>query len=126
MASLCRNILANYEPQTTEALATLEGCRLAINRNLMPAVLESDALVVVRAICKRGAIFSKVGIVMDDILLLLNRFDISFVNFVPRLANIVAHGLAKYDLSFEGEALWVRDCSVCVENLVMGDALKFL
>ncbi|KAK2634784.1 hypothetical protein Ddye_029576 [Dipteronia dyeriana] len=53
MASLCRNILANYEPQIAEALAILEGCRLAINHNLMPSVLEFDALVVVRVICKR-------------------------------------------------------------------------
>ncbi|KAK2659835.1 hypothetical protein Ddye_006368 [Dipteronia dyeriana] len=114
----------NGNGKGSEALAILEGCCLDINRSLMPAVLESDALVLVQAICKREAIFSEVGIVVDDILLLFNRLDINSVNFVPRLTSIAAHGLAKYVLSFEDEALWVGDCPVCVENLIMVDALK--
>ncbi|KAK2646951.1 hypothetical protein Ddye_022146, partial [Dipteronia dyeriana] len=50
MVSFCRNVTACYEPKITEALVILEVIRLVVNRRLLPAILESDAFVVVQAI----------------------------------------------------------------------------
>ncbi|KAK3189239.1 hypothetical protein Dsin_028800 [Dipteronia sinensis] len=120
LISSCRNIGSCYQPQIAEALAILEGLQLAISLGFLPAILESDALVGVQAICKKEAPCSEVGIVVNDILLFLSQVFIS-VNFVPRLANKVSHGLAKLALSYEGEFVWFEDCPLCVESLVLGD-----
>ena len=45
------------------------------------------------------------------------------MNFVPHVANVVAHGLAKLALSYVGEFVWLEDCPLKVENLIFGDFL---
>ncbi|TXG72826.1 hypothetical protein EZV62_001405 [Acer yangbiense] len=77
LISLCRNVKANYQPQIAEALAIIEGLRLAIDRG--------------------------------------------FSNFVPRLSNKVAHGLAKLDLINDDVSVWVDDCPLYVEDLIVGE-----
>ncbi|KAK1587034.1 hypothetical protein Q3G72_008784 [Acer saccharum] len=114
LASSCRNVKANYQPQIAEALAILDGLRLAVSRNWLHVVMESDALVVVQAIILKASPSSEVGVVVERF------FVVSFL-FVPRLLNKVAHGLAKLALTHDGESLWLEDCPLCVESLVLGD-----
>ncbi|TXG71533.1 hypothetical protein EZV62_000112 [Acer yangbiense] len=109
------------KPPIAEALAILEGLRFAFSRNFSKVCLESDALCVVQAINNKSPPSSEVGVVLNDIFLVLDRFsEVSFA-FVPRLGNKVAHGLAKLELNHEGESVWLNDCPLCVENLVLGD-----
>ncbi|KAK3229180.1 hypothetical protein Dsin_001061 [Dipteronia sinensis] len=120
MASFCQNIRTYYLPQTAEAMAILEGIHLVVNSGLLPVSLESNALSVVQVISKKEAPSSEVGVVVNDILRLLCQVDIVSVNFVPRLAISVAHGLARLALSHAGQLIWLEDCPLCVESLVLG------
>ena len=61
----------------------------------------------------------EVGVVVNDILLFLSQYNFVSINFVPRLANNVAHDLAKLALSYMGEFFWLEECPLCVESLVL-------
>jgi hypothetical protein len=62
------------------------------------------------------------GVVISDILSVLCEGNVLSVNFVPHGANVVAHGLAKLALSFVSESVWLEDCPIYVESLVLGDS----
>ena len=91
-------------------------------RGLVPAVLESDALMVIWDICNNMSLSSDVGLVVDEILNFSRESNMFSFIYVPRLVNRVAHGLAKLALSHLGEFVWVDDCLLCVESLVAGDS----
>ncbi|KAK0601310.1 hypothetical protein LWI29_023054 [Acer saccharum] len=91
------------QPQVAEAVAVLRGLRLALESGLYPALLESDALSVVKMINERVIPCADIGIVLHDILVELGNPCFISVSFVPRLANCVAHNLAKLALGSEGE-----------------------
>ncbi|TXG53302.1 hypothetical protein EZV62_022471 [Acer yangbiense] len=57
----------------------------------------------------------------EDILCLLSSVDVSSISFVPRLDNKVAHGLAKISLDHVGHFVWLDDCPLSLESLVLGD-----
>ena len=71
-------------------------------------------------ISARRVLASDVGIVIHDILPLINSCFVSFI-FVPRFDNKVAHGLVKLALGYEGRSVWVGDCPLAMESLVLGD-----
>ncbi|KAK0580643.1 hypothetical protein LWI29_004599 [Acer saccharum] len=99
----------------------LLGClRLVIIRIILFSLVESDALSVVDLISAKVTPSSDVGIIIHDILNLVSSWFVSF-NFVPRLANRVAHSLAKLALDYEGRSVWIGDCPLVVESLVLGD-----
>jgi hypothetical protein len=60
-------------------------------------------------------------VVLHDIAFFLRNFSFVSVNFVPRVANKVAHSLAKLSLGYVGESVWLEDCPLAVESLVVGD-----
>ncbi|KAK3227490.1 hypothetical protein Dsin_007352 [Dipteronia sinensis] len=115
-ASLCQNLNANFQPQVAEALAILKGIDLAFENGFLPAVLESDALTVVNAISLK-ALLSRTFLLLS----MLTSVDVFSVSFVPRLANKVAHCLAKLALDYTGEFVLLDDCPLSVESLVLGD-----
>ncbi|KAK1587419.1 hypothetical protein Q3G72_012617 [Acer saccharum] len=121
MASLCEQIEVCYQPQIVEALAILRGLKLAMEIGLVPTVLESDAQAVINAIGSQVVPSSEVGVIIHDILSVFGRSSFSSINFVPTLANNVAHNLAKLALSHAGEFVWLDDCPLSVESLVLGD-----
>ncbi|KAK0607443.1 hypothetical protein LWI29_015165 [Acer saccharum] len=121
MASLCSQMGVCYSPEIAEALAIRRGLQLAVETGLVPAMLESDASVVVNAIGSQDRSSSDVGIIIHDISCLLRSPCFNSISFVPRLANKVAHGLAKLALRFVGESVWLEDCPLSVESLVLGD-----
>ncbi|KAK1571513.1 hypothetical protein Q3G72_018476 [Acer saccharum] len=123
MASACYGISASLQPQIAEAMAIFRGILLAFSSGLLPALLESDALSVVNEINAKEPSFADVGVVVSDILGVLGGVRVLSVNFAPRDVNVVAHGLAKLALSYVGEWVWLEDCPLCVESLVLGDSL---
>ena len=121
MASLCSQLGVCYSPEIAEVLAIRRGLRLAMETGLVPVVLESDASVVVNAIGSQDRSSYDVGIIIHDISCLLRSPCFNSISFVPRLANKVAHGLAKLALRFVGESVWLEDCPLSVESLVLDD-----
>ncbi|KAK2665896.1 hypothetical protein Ddye_004470 [Dipteronia dyeriana] len=95
MVSSCRHIGSCYHSQIVEALAIFEGCPLSVNLGLLPATVDSDTLSVVQAIRKKEASSSEVGVIVNDVIYLISQVEIFSADFVLRLANSVAHGLAR-------------------------------
>ncbi|KAK1549198.1 hypothetical protein Q3G72_023866 [Acer saccharum] len=84
-------------PLGCQASAILRGMRLAVDLDLLPAVLESDAKWVVYAINDNRPYCANIGIIFKDIACFMIEFVIS-VSFVSRKANRAAHALAKLPL----------------------------
>ncbi|KAK2655217.1 hypothetical protein Ddye_008269 [Dipteronia dyeriana] len=103
MASLCRNVEGCFEPRVAEAMAILLGLHFALESCLVPIVLEFDALRVVNLLKLKVVPDSKIGVVIHDISNIVDHSCSFSFNFVPRLANKVAHGLAKLTLAYRGE-----------------------
>ncbi|KAK2656769.1 hypothetical protein Ddye_009821 [Dipteronia dyeriana] len=126
MACLCGNARGFYEPQIAEAKAILRGFRLALETGLYTAILESDALSVVNLIKAKEIPSSDVSVVIHDILDLFENVGVFSCDFAPRLANKVAHGLAKIALRSRDEFVWMEDCPLVVESLVLGDTPRHM
>ncbi|TXG53683.1 hypothetical protein EZV62_018939 [Acer yangbiense] len=62
--------------------------------SLVPVVVESDALQVVEFVSSQSPPSSEVGVVVLDILQLIDSVPVTGVMFVLRLANVVVHSLA--------------------------------
>ncbi|KAK2645797.1 hypothetical protein Ddye_020992 [Dipteronia dyeriana] len=108
------------QPQVLEALAILHGLQLVMEVRLVPTVLESDAQLVVKAIGLKDTTGVEVGVVIHDSLDVLSYANIGSISFVSRVCTN-AHSLAKLALNIEGEDVWLEDCSLSVESLVLGE-----
>ena len=65
---------------------------------------------------------SEVGIIISDIKNMLLQIQCVAVSFVPRLANKVAHCLAKYALSCSEDRFWLEEYPPCVSLIVLAEA----
>ncbi|KAK2642329.1 hypothetical protein Ddye_024092 [Dipteronia dyeriana] len=118
MASSAQFVKADYSPQVVEAIAILRGLIIARDSGLLPCVVEFDALVV-NFINSGVTPLSEVGLVIHDIILFLgNNCDCS-ISFVPRVANMTAHGLTKFSLSVD--FLWMEDVVPCLASQILKD-----
>ena len=63
---------------------------------------------------------------IGDILEFCREVNLFSFSFVPRLANRVAHGVAKLALGFFGESVWLDECRLSVESLVLGDSSTYV
>ncbi|KAK2638228.1 hypothetical protein Ddye_026023 [Dipteronia dyeriana] len=105
--SFVLNLRVNFSPQIAEVVALFYWIRLAVEENFVPVVVKSYAKAVVDMI-KLGVVPTvDIDTITGDILHLICGKPIS-ISFVPRLANSVAHGLAKLALSVANERVWIN------------------
>ncbi|KAL5789666.1 hypothetical protein ACOSQ2_004554 [Xanthoceras sorbifolium] len=86
-----------------EALIVLRGVELALETGIQPFIVESDSATVVNIMRSRTVVLGGVGIYIDCI---ISKFDCSSffdIVFVPKSANMAAHGLAKLALKVIGK-----------------------
>ncbi|KAK2661402.1 hypothetical protein Ddye_007935 [Dipteronia dyeriana] len=122
MASYAQNLSIALSPQTIEAAAILRGLDLAVEVGLYPAIVESDALTVVNLINYKSSPLTEIGLVILDIIHLLDSFSFVYFCHVSRVANTVAHSLAKVTLPLNFEFVWLEKCPPpCVELLFLVD-----
>ncbi|KAK2646180.1 hypothetical protein Ddye_021375 [Dipteronia dyeriana] len=110
-------VSCNFSPQTAKAVALLCGIRLAMEANFVPVVVESDTKVVVDMVKMGVGPAADFGNIIGDILYLIVGKPI-YISFVPRVANAVAHGLAKVALSYATERVWINAYPPCLEGLI--------
>ncbi|KAK2663222.1 hypothetical protein Ddye_001796 [Dipteronia dyeriana] len=89
------NDMGCCKPHLAEAMAILHGFWLAMETGLSPAVLESDAQMVVNLIKAKEVSISELG--------------------------VVAHGFAKLALDFRGKFVRLEDRPLYVESLILVD-----
>ncbi|KAI9156288.1 hypothetical protein LWI28_003813 [Acer negundo] len=121
MACSSQKLEASYSPQVAEAVALLCGLRLACDTGLYPCQADSDASVVVNWINNGSILVSEIGSVINDIHILLGQARCESVNFVPRLANQVAHMLVKNAFSLVEDMFWPEDNPSCVHAFISAD-----
>ena len=101
-------------PQVAEASAVFHGMLFALDKGWSRIVIQSDCMEVISAIQKRGARATELGTVLNDIFILVSRFEnISFI-FHPRGCNKAAHVLASYACNFVSGASWSDSAPPCV------------
>ncbi|KAK3229701.1 hypothetical protein Dsin_001582 [Dipteronia sinensis] len=102
-----------------QAVAILRGIEFAKDMGLLPEVVKSDTLGVVKLINAGSIISADLGFVLSDILHNLSNVDIEPVLYVSRKANMVAHSISKMALSISQDCFWVEEFPPSVGNLVL-------
>ncbi|KAK2661981.1 hypothetical protein Ddye_000555 [Dipteronia dyeriana] len=118
MGSSAQRIQACFTPQIAKAIAILRGVDFARDMGLLPDVVESDALGVVKHINDGTIISADVGLVLSDILHIMCLVGIESVLFVSRKVNMVAHYLSKMALAIDQDRFWVEEFPPDMGNLV--------
>ena len=114
-------LAACYDPKLAEMMAIYRGLIFSRDCSLHPCVLESDAAVVVKWINENSHRDSVGGNILVEISSLIISLQVLSVNHIPRLANNVAHGQAKYALTIDEDRYWMEDFPSCVRRAVQLD-----
>ena len=83
--------------------------------------MEGDSLGLILKLQKKGRPNMELGLIIHDILMLVNHFRFCSFSHVKRAGNRVAHTLAHvqpYELS---DRVWMDECPDCILNLVAND-----
>ncbi|KAK0592975.1 hypothetical protein LWI29_028449 [Acer saccharum] len=121
LASSAQRVIATFTPQVAEAVALFRGLRMAKDIGLWPCEIETDAQVLVNLLTSDVIPSSEVGLVIQDIKQILVEFPDCKVAFVPRGANMAAHGLAKLGLSVSCDRFWMEDFPPKICSTVLGE-----
>ncbi|KAL5770208.1 hypothetical protein ACOSP7_014362 [Xanthoceras sorbifolium] len=92
-----------------EALVVLHGVEMALESGITSFMVESDSATAVNL----------------DIIFKFDNVSFIDINFIPRTANSVAHGLVKFALQVSGNLVWMEDVLSSIALLVSENA-RFL
>ncbi|KAK2653647.1 hypothetical protein Ddye_013503 [Dipteronia dyeriana] len=118
-----QRIEACYSLQITKTVAILRGIELVRDLGLVPTVVESDALGVVKLINMRASVTSDVGPVLNDISNIIQGANIVSVLFTSKKSNMVAYSFLRMTLNVVNDCFWVEDHPPFVGNLIRQDLL---
>ncbi|KAK2659729.1 hypothetical protein Ddye_006262, partial [Dipteronia dyeriana] len=106
MGTTAQRLEVSYSSFLAEAVAILCGIEFAIDLGLMPVVVESDALGVVKLINSCCPNSVEICFVCKDIVSRIQYGSVTGSHFGPRKANDVTHSLAKMALSIDYDKYW--------------------
>jgi hypothetical protein len=109
------------EPTTAEAVAVWKLADVCSSLGLSKIVLEGDSLEVVKALQMEGPCWSRFGIMINDIKILLNSLQEWCVCHVKRMENMAAHKLAKHGLTVDEDHFWNADFPSFVYDVALSD-----
>ncbi|TXG63243.1 hypothetical protein EZV62_010237 [Acer yangbiense] len=101
LASCSLMLTAGFDATLAETMAIYRGLIFSRDCGLALCCLESDAAVVVKRISEGSHLDSVSGLILAEISTLITNLNVISVSHVPRLANNVAHGLAKFALKVD-------------------------
>lgn len=104
--------------EIAEALAILEGLKLAAEVTLSPLVIESDSKNVTNFILKGISSRGELDWFISEIRALIDKDTQYRVVYTPRSCNLVAHGLAKMALATSESRVWIEEVSKELEVLL--------
>ncbi|KAK3211934.1 hypothetical protein Dsin_016640 [Dipteronia sinensis] len=99
MPSCVQVLSVSYSPLMAEALAILWGIRFVRDSGRWPCQIESDSQVVVSLVNSVKVPVADIGLIISDIVKLMDTSPRCVLNFIPRKANMAAHCLAKLGLN---------------------------
>ncbi|KAK3189610.1 hypothetical protein Dsin_029171 [Dipteronia sinensis] len=121
MAFYSLTLAAFFDANTAETMAIYRGFIFSRDCGLFPCVIESDAAIVVKWINKDGHRDSISGNILAEISALVSGLHVNPVSHIPRLANNVTHGLAKFALMVVEDRFWMEEFPPCVRRAVQLD-----
>ncbi|KAK3229615.1 hypothetical protein Dsin_001496 [Dipteronia sinensis] len=125
LVSSVQGISACLSPQVAEASAILRGMHVAVEADLLPAVLKSDAKWVVEAINDNRPSYADIGIIIKDIVDVMSEYAIS-VSFISRKANMVAHALAKLAFVDDSSFIWKEEFPPCLNSVILEEIVDVM
>ncbi|KAK3206766.1 hypothetical protein Dsin_020812 [Dipteronia sinensis] len=121
MASCFLTLAAFFDANTAETMAIYKGLIFSRDCGIFPCVIESDAAVVVKWINEDSHWDSISGNILVEISALVSGLHVISVSHIPRLANNVAHGLAKSALMVVEDRFWMEEFPPCGRRAVQLD-----
>ena len=121
LGSMSKQIPQAYSPLEIEAMAVAAAVQFAVDLGLQHAILETDLLVLVKALHDDIEFLSAVGLVLNEIRSLVNLFYELHYSHVKREGNIVAHKLARHAICVSDVVVWMEDVSLLLFSVVLAD-----
>ena len=109
-------MVAGFDAKMTKIMAILKGLIFSRDCGLAPCMLESDASVVVKWISEGSHLDSPSVNLLAEVSSLISSLNVIYVNHVPRVANSVAHDLAKNALKVVEDLFWIEEVPSCVRR----------
>ncbi|KAL5806345.1 hypothetical protein ACOSQ4_029078 [Xanthoceras sorbifolium] len=123
MASSAQQMEGCFSIAIAEALGVLRRLQFACDSGLLPAILETDSQVVVKAIASSESHLADLDLVATDIRALLSSFLGTVINFIARSANNSAHVLAAFAQTIVSDCFWMEDYPSCLCKPLQEDCL---
>ena len=125
LGSLSKQISQAYSPMEVEVMAVVKAMQFASDLGFQRAMLETDSLVLVKALRDDTEFLSAVGLVLDEIRNKDNFFNELHYSNVKREANNVAHKLARHAIYVLDFAVWMEDVPSLLFPSVLADIANF-
>ena len=118
LGSLSKQISQAYSPMEVEVMAVVKAMQFASDLGFQRAMLETDSLVLVKALRDDTEFLSAVGLVLDEIRNKDNFFNELHYSNVKREGNIVAHKLARHAICVSDVVVWMEDVPPLLLNKI--------
>ena len=125
LGSLSKQIPQAYNPLEIEAMAIATTMQFALDLGFQHAILETDSLVLVKALHDDIEFLLAVGLVLNEIRSMVNLFNELHYSHVKRESNIVAHKLAHHAICVSGAVVWMEDVPPLLFPVVSADIASF-
>ena len=112
-------------PLQIEAMVVETGLQFTTDLRVQHAILETDSLVLVKALREGTELLPTVGLVLDEIRNMVNFFTELHYSHVKREGNIVDHKLARYAICVLDFAMWMEDVPPHLFRVVFADIASF-
>ena len=125
LGSLSKQISQAYSPLEIEAMVVTTAMQFVLDLGFQHAILETDSLVLVKALRDDIEFLSAVGLVLDEIRIMVNLFNELHYSHVKIEGNIVAHKLAHHAICVSGAVVWMEDVPPLLFPVVSADIASF-
>ena len=121
LGSLSKQIPQAYSPLEIEVMAVTTTVQFAVDLGFQHAILETDPLVLVKALRDDTEFLSTVGLVLDEIRSMVNLFNELDYSHVKREGNIVAHKLASHAICVSDVVVWMENVPPLLFHVSLAD-----
>ena len=125
LGSLSKQLSQAFSPLQIEAMAVETALQFAADLGVQHAILETDSLVLVKALREGTEFLLTMGLVLDEIRNMVNFFTELHYSYVKREGNIVAHKLARHAICVLDVVVWMEDIPLLLFPVVLANIADF-
>ena len=109
MAALSAKGGAVGDSEEVEVMACCKSLEFAVDAGFTEVILEGDNAMVMKTVSQAQPIFSRLGLIYEDIWCLATYFRSISVDCVRHGANSVTHALTRFAKLIENETVWMEE-----------------